>query len=969
MLLNVAFALGMLPLGSAPLVHASLATGSANAVVGQYGADNLPSFSKGMGTFSGVTNAGASNVTNTGFGNIISQQTSYAKPVIDETAHRLYVADAANNRIVWYDLTTGNTLIDLTQDGVIGQSDGFTANPNHGTVLPAANGLMNPDSVAVDGAGHVWVADTRNNRVLRFTNPVGDGSDAADMVLGQSSFTTNGANRSSSVQADTLNGPTDLTVSGNAVWITDTGNNRIVMYASPVGDGSDAASKVVGQPSFTSSGSGLTAGRLSTPVGIMLIGTDVWVSDRINNRVLRFANPVGDGTDVANAVLGQSDFISSNRTRPAQNALTGPTHLSYDATGQRIFISEYSGHRVTGWSLPISGDGSGESAAMVVGQSGYTTSVNGGGSSNSSVAETASSLSFPNGVAWAATTNTLYVLDSGNARLLSYASPAGTGQAATQQAGQANFTSHFSNGDFRSLSTQQGGLAVDRTRHLLYVSDTSNQRIVMYQLDSSNQLADGNPDGVIGQPNLISNTRNRGGSTVANGLGAPSGLQLDASGNLWVVDNLNSRIIRFPTPAGDGSDSADRVVGQANLTSGSLNRGGSPAANSLRNPTYLAFDAANNLWVVDFGNNRIVRYSTLVGDGSDVADKVLGQANFASNSANRGGSTAANSFNLPNSIAFDSGGNAWITDTLNHRVVRYSTLVGDGSDAADKVVGQANFTSGLANRGGTTAANSLYNPTILAIDTNDYLWIEDSANSRLLRYGAITGDGSDAAVKVIGQSDFTTGSQNRGNYTAAANSMSNPYGLLIQPEGTWVGERLNQRVTFFAAGPTVPGTPASSDPSTDLTPTVSWSASTDADHYEVQWSTDSGFTSGVISSTASTPSCALSTTACGNPTGLADGTWYVRVRAVDVDGISSVYSASGLVTVQAAPTPSPTASPTGTPSSAAPVTPGGASGSNQSTGSGLPGSLAKSGPALLLYLVTVVLVSLGYKTWRRSRVK
>jgi hypothetical protein len=103
--------------------------------------------------------------------------------------------------------------------------------------------------------------------------------------------------------------------------------------------------------------------------------------------------------------------------------------------------------------------------------------------------------------------------------------------------------------------------------------------------------------------------------------------------------------------------------------------------------------------------------------------------------------------------------------------------------------------------------------------------------------------------------------------------------------------------------PTVPGKPAAEGtPTKDTTPTFTWTASENGgvgpDHYEVQWSEDSTFTTGVLKdSSMTTNSCVLSTTTCGGETGLAVGTWYVRVRAFNALGAASGYSETGSVQI------------------------------------------------------------------------
>ncbi len=100
-----------------------------------------------------------------------------------------------------------------------------------------------------------------------------------------------------------------------------------------------------------------------------------------------------------------------------------------------------------------------------------------------------------------------------------------------------------------------------------------------------------------------------------------------------------------------------------------------------------------------------------------------------------------------------------------------------------------------------------------------------------------------------------------------------------------------------ASAPSTPGTPSTTSPTNDDTPTWSWSASSDGsgtglddDAYIVEWSTVSDLSSAVQSSTSTTNSFSHST-------GLADGTWYFRVRAVDVVGNTSADSAIASVIV------------------------------------------------------------------------
>lgn len=96
--------------------------------------------------------------------------------------------------------------------------------------------------------------------------------------------------------------------------------------------------------------------------------------------------------------------------------------------------------------------------------------------------------------------------------------------------------------------------------------------------------------------------------------------------------------------------------------------------------------------------------------------------------------------------------------------------------------------------------------------------------------------------------------------------------------------------------PTVPGQPITLSPTTSLTPAWTWSASLDSisglasPPYVIEWSNSPTFLSGVYSTTSNTNSLVL-------PVYLTPGTWYVRVKAVDVAGNSSAYSLVGSVNI------------------------------------------------------------------------
>lgn len=150
--------------------------------------------------------------------------------------------------------------------------------------------MNGPSSVAVDSAGNVWVADRGNNRVLKYTAPVSNGQ-AASTVIGQTLFTSNAT---APATATSLRFPTGVSADpGGQLWIVEAATNRILGYNPPFANG-QAASVVLGQPDFTSNAAPAppTASSLQGPWGSpALIGQQLWVADRVNNRVLQYVPP------------------------------------------------------------------------------------------------------------------------------------------------------------------------------------------------------------------------------------------------------------------------------------------------------------------------------------------------------------------------------------------------------------------------------------------------------------------------------------------------------------------------------------------------------------------------------------------------------------------------------------------------------------------------------------------------------
>lgn len=345
---------------------------------------------------------------------------------------------------------------------------------------PTASSLNEPSSAVVDPAtGKVFIADTQNNRILRFANrnALTNGS-PAEFVFGQPNFTSSAS--AFPPTAASLNGPYGLWIdAGNRLWVADADNLRVIMYrsASSQTTNGPAADLVLGQPDFTSTITPPTpaANSLKGPLGVTVDSAGrLWVADSGNNRVLRFDSAASLGNHAAaSGVLGQATFTTS-AAGSDQLGLNIPTSVAVDATGT-LWVADSQNSRVFGYpsAATIS---NGTNAARVIGQPDFNTIA---------PAQSASRLSFPTGL-FADSENSLWVLDQASNRALRFAnlSSINNGSPASTVVGQADFTTGNPGLDSRRFNAPFVGISVDFAGSL-WVADTANHRILRFDREDS----------------------------------------------------------------------------------------------------------------------------------------------------------------------------------------------------------------------------------------------------------------------------------------------------------------------------------------------------------------------------------------------------------------------------------------------------------------------------------------------------
>jgi hypothetical protein len=259
----------------------------------------------------------------------------------------------------------------------------------------------------------------------------------------------------------------------------------------------------------------------------------------------------------------------------------------------------------------------------------------------------------------------------------------------------------------------------------------------------------------------------------------PWGLAADGAGNVYVAD-AKENVIRKITPQGD----VTTVAGDKTGVAGSKDGAGGVA--QFNNPSGVAIDGQDILYVADTGNNTIRKITP---NGNDVNVSTLAgtarpDGGFADDPSGTG---AAARFSAPYSVAVDATGNLYVADARNN-VIRKIT--------PNKVVTTLAGTAGTpGDIDGAGAAARFSVPSGVATDTGGNVYVADNLNNSIRK---ITPAG---AVTTLAGLTAQSGSVNG---IGGAARFNNPTGLAVDAAGTvYVADTGNQTIRKVAAGAVV----------------------------------------------------------------------------------------------------------------------------------------------------------------------
>lgn len=543
----------------------------------------------------------------------VEAQINSPRDVAVDGKGNLYIPDTYNNRIRKVDT-----------DGIITTVAGNGTQGFSGDGGPAISAQLNlPHSVAVDGAGNLYISDHGNDRIRMIDR---DGNITTVAGTGSAGFSGEGE-LATDVQ---INHPADIILDGSGnLYIADFGNHRVRKVDSDNKITTVAGSDYVG---YAGDEGAATSAQLNYPQGVALDGAgNLYIADYSNKR-LRKVDSGGTITTVAgNGSKGYSD--DGGAAMAAQ--LYYPAGVAVDRLGN-LYIASLDNQRI-----------------HKVDSSGIITTVAGNGSigySDDGGLATAARLNYPLYLGLDGTGN-LYFADSDNNRIRKVDSNG----VITTVAGTG---SRGFSGDGGAATSAQldipAGVALDGSGNL-YIADHDNHRI--------RKVA---PNGII---TTVAGTGSGGYSgdggmaTVAE-LFYPKGLAADKAGNLYIADSYNNRVRKVDT---NGIITTVAGNGGVGAGSGGFSGDGGIATNAqLDYPNDVTVDVWGNLYIVDYVNHRIRKV-----DANGIITTVAGYGAVGYGSggyAGDGGAATSAHLNYPRGVAVDRAGNLYIADSGNHRI-------------------------------------------------------------------------------------------------------------------------------------------------------------------------------------------------------------------------------------------------------------------------------------------------------------
>jgi len=291
---------------------------------------------------------------------------------------------------------------------------------------------------------------------------------------------------------------------------------------------------------------------------------------------------------------------------------------------------------------------------------------------------------------------------------------------------------------------------------------------------------------------------------------APRGVYL-VKNKLFVADTAQNRLFiwnelpttEFQKPdvvlgqvakaaTGRNSKAADVVVGQPDFHKNEPNVDGVgtlPNAQSLNWP-YGVFSDGEQLWIADTGNRRVLYYKSIPTKNYTAADKVIGKPNFKERDYENTEPI------WPYSVKVSPNGQLAITDTQYYRVLLWHDWTTAENQSADVIIGQASFEGNGQNQYGWFPKANTLNWCYDTCFYKEGIFVADTGSSRILWFSNIPTAHNQPADNLLGQDNFTTGSENKNTIWSTEGSLYWPFQICIEGTTMVAADTGNHRVVI-----------------------------------------------------------------------------------------------------------------------------------------------------------------------------
>ena len=619
---------------------------------------------------------------------------------VDADGH-VYIADTENHRIRRVDASTG-TISTFAGTGESG--DGGDGGP------ASQAQLSEPEAVAVDGAGNLYIADSANQRIRRV-----DATTGTISTIAGSGHWDYGGDGGPATEAH-LRHPRGVAVDGDGnLYISDSGNHCIRKVDAATGTISTIAG--TGEWGYSGDGGPATRAQLGETVGVAVDGDgNVYIADPGSNRIRK----VDAATGIISTFAGTGEWGYSGDGGPATQAhFEEPHGVALDGDGH-LYIADFHNHRIRRV------DAFTETISTIAGTGEWDYGGDGG-------LATSARFRNPFGLAVGSDGN-VYVVDHENRRIrvlqpisgLTLRTPTSTQNLSDYFAGfdAVRYQVESSGGVVETLSVTGSELTFAALRAgegiititAIGPDGTRATRNIPVRVDEAVLALSYTIDTLAGYSHVLD-----GGPATRAWLESPRGVAVDAMGNLYIADPGHNRIRKVD--AATGTISTIAGTGE-----GGYSGDGGPATQALLSDRLsVAVDREGNVYIADADNHSIRKVDAFTGTISTIAG--TGERDYGGD----GGPATQAELADPAGVAVDGEGNVYIADADNHSIRKVDAATGTISTIA----GTGEW--GAGGDGGPAIEARFSELRGVAVDIMGNVYVTDYWNHRVRKLDGATG--------------------------------------------------------------------------------------------------------------------------------------------------------------------------------------------------------------------------------------